>query len=591
MMLVFDTEIYKNYFLLSMMDITTGKIKHFEKHTYCVLDVQKIRNILATYTVISFNGNSFDIPIITAALDGYSNEKLKALCDEIIKSKRPSWAICKDHAIYPLKCDHIDLIEVAIGQSSLKLYGGRLHAPTLQDLPIPPDALISDSQRADIRAYCENDLQLTALLYKELEPQIKLRADMSIQYGMDLRSKSDAQIAETIITSELRKMTGNTYKKTTTKDGEVFAYLNPQIIKFQRQDLNELLDKLCQTDFQLSDKGAVAMPPWLRNTKITIGATSYQMGIGGLHSCEKSQYVRAEEGYMLADFDVASYYPSIILQQRLAPKSMGEPFLKVYQQLVTRRIAAKKAKDTVTADVLKIAVNGSFGKLGSKYSALFAPDLLIQTTITGQLALLMLIEAIEETGARVVSANTDGVVVYCSKRLESQVEAACWDWMLQTSYELERTDYSVIASRDVNAYVAVKLDGKTKGKGLFARESLAKNPDYQIIANAVAAFIAKAIPLEATIRGCTDIRQFISIRKVTGGATWRGEHLGRAVRFYASADIPQTEYISYATNSNKVPNSAGARPLMTYPDQLPSDIDYRYYITEAEKLLCEVGYR
>ena len=39
----------------------------------------------------------------------------------------------------------------------------------------------------------------------------------------------------------------------------------------------------------------------------------------------------------------------------------------------------------------KIQINGSFGKLGSKYSLLYAPDLLLQTTITGQLALLMLI--------------------------------------------------------------------------------------------------------------------------------------------------------------------------------------------------------
>jgi len=331
------------------------------------------------------------------------------------------------------------------------------------------------------------------------------------------------------------------------------------------------------------------MPPWLRNTKITIGETEYQMGIGGLHSREKSQYVVADDDHILADFDVASFYPSIILQQKLAPTSMGKPFLQVYQGLVTRRIVAKKAKDTVTADVLKIAVNGSFGKLGSKYSALFAPELLIQTTLTGQLCLLMLIEAIEAIGARVISANTDGIVVHCSKSLETAVEVVCWDWMLETSFELERTDYAAIASRDVNNYVAVKMDGKTKGKGVFAGDSLAKNPDYQIIPNAVTAYIADGVPIEDTVRGCKDIRQFVSIRKVTGGALWRGELLGRAVRFYASSQIPQSEKIAYATNSNKVPNTNGARPLMVLPDALPADIDYHYYITAAEKLLCEVG--
>ena len=34
--------------------------------------------------------------------------------------------------------DHIDIMPLPIGQASLKIYGGRLHAPKLQDLPIEP---------------------------------------------------------------------------------------------------------------------------------------------------------------------------------------------------------------------------------------------------------------------------------------------------------------------------------------------------------------------------------------------------------------------------------------------------------------------
>lgn len=61
----------------------------------------------------------------------------------------------------------------------------------------------------------------------------------------------------------------------------------------------------------------------------------------------------------------------------------------------------------------KIVLNGTFGKLGSKYSFLYSPNLMIQVTITGQLALLMLIEALEAAGISVVSANTDGIVSRC----------------------------------------------------------------------------------------------------------------------------------------------------------------------------------
>ena len=237
----------------------------------------------------------------------------------------------------------------------------------------------------------------------------------------------------------------------------------------------------------------------------------------------------------------------------------------------------------------KVSINGSFGKLGSKYSALYAPDLLIQTTITGQLALLMLIERIESAGAKIISANTDGIVVHCPKALEPAVMVIAWDWELETSYELERTDYAAIASRDVNNYVAVKLDGKTKGKGVFAPTGLAKNPDGTIVFAAVSAYIAKGTPIEKTIRDCADVRQFLTIRKVTGGATWRGAYLGKAVRFYYSTSVRQDECIYYKTNSNRVPNSAGAMPLMELPDKMPDDVDFSVYIVAAEKLLCEVG--
>lgn len=589
-MLIIDTECYSNYFLLSMLQLSTGNIRHFELTPDSNLNIALVNKFMSGHTTVGFNSNSYDLPMISAALLGYTNAKLKELSDAIIGSKLPSWKICKDKGLQVRKFDHIDLIEVAIGTASLKIYGGRLNAQKMQDLPIDPNAVISSSQRAELRQYCENDLHTTALLYNELKPQIDLRTKMSEQYEVDLRSKSDAQIAETIITKEVSAITQKTYYKPILNDGITFRYLDPQIVTFKNGQLNEVFVKILEERFGLGANGSVVMPEWLRDTKIKIGQTEYQMGIGGLHSCEKSQYVRADDNHLLMDMDVASYYPSIILQQRLSPKSMGAPFLKVYQNIVTERLKAKKRGDKVTADVLKIAVNGSFGKLGSKYSALFAPDLLIQTTITGQLCLLMLIERVEAVGARVISANTDGIVIHCKKSLERAVELVAFHWMLDTSFDLERTDYKAIASANVNNYVAVKLDGKTKGKGVFAGQSIAKNPDDPIIAMAVADFIAHSTPLEETISACDDITKFVTVRRVQGGATWQGKYLGKAVRFYHATSVPSDLCIHYATNSNRVPNSAGAKPLMDLPSEFPKDVDYHYYLTEAEKLLCEVGY-
>jgi hypothetical protein len=64
------------------------------------------------------------------------------------------------------------------------------------------------------------------------------------------------------------------------------------------------------------------------------------MGIGGLHSCEKAQLLKAGEG-LLFELDCQGYYPNIILQQKLHPKSMGIEFLNVYQSIVEQRNTAK----------------------------------------------------------------------------------------------------------------------------------------------------------------------------------------------------------------------------------------------------------
>jgi len=174
--------------------------------------------------------------------------------------------------------------------------------------------------------------------------------------------------------------------------------------------------------------------------------------------------------------------------------------------------------------------------------------------------------------------------------LEDAVDEAAWDWMLDTSYELERNDYAFMASRDVNNYLAVKTDGGTKGKGAFAAPSLMKNPDGNIVYHAVSEHIANGVPIDETIKRCDDLRQFVTVRQVKGGAVWQDELLGKAVRFYRSREVPADTPIRYAKNGNKVPRSDGCRPVMDLPESLPGDIDYDSYIAEADKLLREVGY-
>ena len=111
--------------------------------------------------------------------------------------------------------------------------------------------------------------------------------------------------------------------------------------------------------------GKLQLPKALRSRVITVGDSKYKMGIGGLHSMEKCAAHEPDDDEFLLDFDVASYYPSIILKCGLFPKHLGPKFLKVYRAIVEERLEAKAAGDKVRANTLKITVNGSFGKFGS----------------------------------------------------------------------------------------------------------------------------------------------------------------------------------------------------------------------------------
>jgi hypothetical protein len=590
MALILDVECFRDYFLICFLDRETGKTASFEMWPGTPLPVARVAHYMRNETTISFNGNSYDLPMIAAALENRDCAALKKLSDEIITSNLPSWRVCKEMNVrVPDGWDHIDIIDVVPGQASLKVYAGRIGYKKLQDLPIPPGANISPEQREDLRQYCINDLRVTNALYRTVEKQVALRVEMGAEYGVDLRSKSDAQIAETVLKSEIERASNKTLRAPRISNSATFQYLDPKIITFKGAELNDIFSRILDHKFGLSVNGSIALPDWMKDTRIVVGGNEYQMGIGGLHSCEKSQSVYAGDTHILADFDVASYYPSIILQQDIAPDSMGDDFTAVYKSIVERRIAAKRSGDKVTADTLKIVVNGSFGKLGSKYSALYAPNLLIQTTITGQLALLMLIERVEGIGAKVVSANTDGIVIFAPKTMENALADVTFNWELDTSYELERSDYAALHSRDVNNYFAVKKDGLVKRKGAFAQAGLMKNPVFEIVSDAVAEHLAGKADYRNVIRSCRDLNKFVMLRKVTGGAVWRGEEIGKAVRFYYSTDVGVDETINYAKNTNKVPQSDGAKPCLDLPEMFPSDVDFERYVGMAKMVFEQIG--
>lgn len=266
---------------------------------------------------------------------------------------------------------------------------------------------------------------------------------------------------------------------------------------------------------------------------------------------------------------------------------------EIKERLFTLKIEHEKYK--VQAEGGKLSANGVYGKLGSSYSPLYSPNLLIATTLTGQLSILMLAEQAESAGVQVVSANTDGVVFRCPRNKEQDLDKIITWWEAETGFEIERARYRSLYSSSVNCYLAVREDGKIKRKGPIAdpwkdndlRGQMMKNPQMTICSEAVLQLALAGTPIEETINACTDPRAFVTTIKVAGGGLWRGRKLGRAVRYYWSTD---GDPITYADAARKVAKTDGAAPLLELiPGQLPPDLDRARYRAEAARLAIDLA--
>ncbi len=668
-----DTECYGNYWLYKTYDRVTRQFAKFELYDGQPLDRAGLYRALCSATIVTFNGWKYDLPMIACALAGFTNAQLKIVSNDIITGNLQPWDVERNYGVkIPYEIlDHIDLIEVLPGQASLKMYGGRMHSKRMQDLPYEHTRILTRAEMIAIDDYCGNDLIVTDGLFGKFTPEIDLRIGLTAEYGIDLRSKSDAQIAEAVFKS---KLSGKVYPPHIPA-GTPFTYQVAPFVRFNSPQLQIMLRSMTTLPFAVNQNGStsphydnmyidwtdkqlridaygrwVGRPVGWNCRRIIIGNTFYQMGSGGLHSCEENASHIADATYSLQDVDVRSYYPYIIWLLAMCPPQLGPMFLQLFVSWIKDRIAAKDAGNKRKANGAKTKINGTFGKLGSKYSILFAPSLMIQTTITGQLTLLMLIERLEAVdGISVVSANTDGVVIKCRRDLEPVRNAIVKLWEVDTGFETEAADYRALFSRDVNSYMAFKVPtdehprGEVKLKGAFAPPEPVgpswPNPANEICVDAVIAYILDGTPLERTIRSCSDIRKFVTVRAVRGGGSWVGEtiqvdnvaqkraaldaagwtfvkdegwyepcgaatpltidkavkavqraaprqYLGKAVRWYYG--VGQRGHIA-GEEGGRVSRSVGAKPCMDLPDVLPADINYTWYVDEAKSLLKDIN--
>lgn len=607
------------------------------------------------YTWVGFNSEKFD-SVITSAVVGWdmTPHDAKEIAQQIIQQRLQPFQIYRAGYLQAPPFDdtkkegrwakdeevsrHIDLFNVAPGvKTSLKVYMGRMNALTLQDLPYHHDDEIdTPKKRKVVEDYCGNDIAGTLSLFNMLKSELELRRDLSERFKINLMSKSDAQMAEAIFKKELD------LPKASAHPPPSVWYRTPGIIKTKNKVLLDLIARTEDWEFEINQSnGQPVQPDWMKDGLIGINDGRYKFGLGGLHSAHDTQlYVVSDDEWIIEDIDATSYYPYTILKCGFVPRmsgNKGEEFLALYEKFLRMRIDAKRAGNKKVANSLKILLNGTFGKLGEMFSRLYAPDLMLGTTITGQLNELTLIDDIEKIkNATVLSANTDGIMVRYKRADQEKIRKVFAANSKRTGYEYEVTPYAWVALRDVNNYIAMTTDGVVKAKGAFndvdsKPDLLKSHRNFPIIPKAALAYLKDGTPVEKTVAASKDIKDFVSMAngdgqsggiqtvKITEFDDWieiedrvwenhlgkqvkrksrppayegpvpgSEERIGRIVRWYISTkkDLPAIRTVN---GLRQVPLTENGRVCMTLPPALPNDVNKNWYIDRAKDALRSMG--
>lgn len=631
---VYDIEVFPNVFHCTVKNTETGELHKFEiscrrnqldelvkffhtvntKYTFGDLyttDIKLDTNIL----FCGYNNLHYDNAIINYIIDCYNIMKYKGyrdICRSVFNLSKVITTSSEDDNSawrkwkYMICFDSFDILTMLYSNKlrvGLKEIQVTMQYKNVQEFVADWQADLPEDQIDSMIDYNINDVNSTEELLNRCKKDIDLRIAIEDEYGVRVLSKDGVNIGMKILTQKYLEKTGQTWWDIKDLRSPMSVIpLNNVILPFIKYDSPILTRVLDDMKSQIVSPGRKGY-----ENKFVFEGLQYSVGVGGIHSVNKPEIIIPKEDEMLIDIDVASLYPSMLIEYEFYPKHLGPEFLEVYKQIKDERIEAKHNGNKVKNETLKLALNGLSGNLQNEHNFCYSPFAVMQIRINGQLLLLMLAEKLTQLGCRIVQANTDGLFVLLKKDVYSKVNNVCREWEQLTKLTLEEERFKAMYQYAINDYFAITEDDKVKEKGMFITTvKLGKGLTPKIIPKAVINFFKNGVSVEETIKGCQDIRDFLMSEKT--GKQWHVEYNNkeqqRTNRFYASTngaylwkwkekDTNRFDISIPCPTEKQYQNmlTASGVTLLNYLDDKPIEerkINYRYYIMEAYKIIREL---
>ena len=617
---VYDIEIFPNCFHCTCRDTETNNLYTFE--------ISKRKNQLkelvdffyyennGTRMFCGYNNKHYDDVVINYIIDFYYKldqlsyvrvcQSLHNLSSTIVTAEEGDVEKFKRWK-YANYFESMDLLTM---QFSSKLRVGlkemqiTMHYPNVQEYDGDFDSSISLEDMDKMIGYNINDVDSTTELLNRLSKDIALRSFIETEYGINAYSMDSVKFGETLLAKKYCEATGLSKRQLESMRSPMdYIPLKDVIlpfIKYKNPKLQEVLEDM---------KGQVVYSKERKSyeKQFVLSNTRYSIGVGGIHSINTPRIYVPNDNEFIGHADVASMYPSFIVQYKWIPRHLGEEFWQVYSDIYHERIEAKHSGQKLKSDALKLTLNSVTGKMQQETSWMYDPFSVFKIRINGQLVLLMLVDRLLELGCEIVQVNTDGVMYVAKKDLSNAIGDAIKEVEDITKLSFEADRYEAFYQYAVNDYFGV-IDGWSEShdpnliekKGMFITENrLGKGMAPVVIPKAVINYFLTKEPIAEYIKRQTDIKDFLMTQRVD--KKFSVEHgdvpVQRISRYYASTNghylykVKQDE--DGSEHRANMLTKSGVTILNKMDDRPIEDrkINYQYYISEANKIVAEFIHR
>ncbi len=567
-MLFYDFEVFKYDWLVVVMDMTAKK-------THVIInspeELEGLYKVNQREIWCGFNSRHYDQYILKAILCGFDPKKVN---DYIIVKGNPGWKFSSLFRNFPL-WNYDVMLNTDVGLKSFEGFMGNNIKET--SVPFDIDCKLTEEEIVETVKYCEHDVEQTIQVFLKRKEEFNTMMYFIKHFGlsMDSISKTKAQLAAEIL--------GGNNKGADFEDEFDFPILDCLELKKYKH----IADWYANSENHDYSK---------KQNKEIVAGVEHTFAWGGGHGA-RAKY--SSSGVFLI-IDVTAYYPSLQKKYHFGYRVMDHP--ENFEFIHDSNIEFKRKGDKKARQPFKIMDNAISGQMKQKSSSLYDPMSNNSICINGQLLLLDLVEHIEPY-CELIQNNTDGIIVKL-KDYEHDFDVlddVVYEWEQRTGMKMDfDTFIGTIYQKDVNNYLLIdRHTGAVKAKGSYVMKLNDLSYNLPIINKALIDYMINGIPVERTILGCQNLREFQLVSRISNKYTHilhgKRKIKEKCIRIFASknrSDAGVQKVHATTGRPAKIPNSP--EHCFIFNEEVngvrvPEQLDKQWYIDLAKKRLKDFG--